>query len=172
MARGLRDAVRAGATGLGFALLLAAPRRSAAQAAEPTGTEDRERRVAGVQEVGVFVGALDYTEGNVNVFDVGATLGAANRPVNPYRTRGGWFTAQSQYAFSSWLALALRARLGSLTRGPPTVVPPDETANGGDPSALTHAYRGVGGFRLTPARNPGGTESTATTLRSGSSLLV
>ncbi len=132
MSGGLRSAALSSATVL---LVLAAPRPSAAQTVD---TRDHERRVTGLQEIGIAVGALDYTESNagVSLFDTGASLGSADYSEDPFRTRGGWFQAQSQYEFFSWLALAVRARLGTMTRGPSTVPPSDETVDGGDPGTL------------------------------------
>jgi hypothetical protein len=118
-----RGAARAGVGAVIVAVVLSTPGLSAAQTPGTPNTENHERRVTGLQEIGIAVGALDYTESNagVSLYDVGPSLGSADYSEDPFRTRGGWVALQSQFAFFPWLAFALRTRLGTMTRGPSTV---------------------------------------------------
>lgn len=87
---------------------------------------------AGMHEVGATLGVVDYTESNVVLI---STPGG-DSPADPFRTRGGWVAAQGQVGLTSWLAAALRARVGSESRSPPSRPDPDETVVGGEPAAL------------------------------------
>ncbi|MBI3202411.1 MAG: hypothetical protein HYZ29_12795 [Myxococcales bacterium] len=89
-------------------------------------------RALGVQEIGLSVGAADYTESNVVLIE---TPGG-DSPADPFRTRGGWLAAQGQVGFTEWLAAGLRGRLGWESRSPPSRPDPDETIVGGDPATL------------------------------------
>jgi hypothetical protein len=101
----------------------------------PSGAEDpdqHEQRMGGIQQIAVSAGGMDYTENNVVVFD----YGGGYRKSDPFRTRGGWAELDGQYEMFRWFALAMRARVGSLERGPATAAPSNETVTGGDFATL------------------------------------
>ncbi len=113
---------------LGVSIALCAGRVCAREPRE----RDEPPRLLGVQELGVTLGAVDYTESNVVLLSYPGGSVAAD----PFHTRGEWLALQSQYDFTSWFAVATRARVGWERRAPASVPDPTETVDGGDPSTL------------------------------------
>jgi hypothetical protein len=89
------------------------------------------KATTGLQELGVTLGAIDYTESNVDLkWTTGGTTAA-----QPFVTRGDWLAAKGEYSIWRWLAVAAIGRVGWLDRSPPTL-PAEPLEPGQDESRL------------------------------------
>lgn len=106
--------------------------RSQVDPAQPAPAQS-VKATSGLQELGITVGGIDYTESNVHFFL--ATGGTT--PGQPFVTRGDWLAGKGEYSIWRWLAVAAIGRVGWLDRSPPTTpaepLVPGQNTSGLDP---------------------------------------